>query len=173
MKTDMYLCILAVAMAGLWVPSTPQAAETANVAARDTMRTERFEPLHQDDATGRLAYAAVNKSTLREATRTGLLNGLTKTCQLTADLTNGSGPMEGFCRHEGTDGALAIVQWNGMCDTGPGVDGKPQTRCWGGWRYLPGGKGRLAGVTGGGGWRGHVQPSGEFEEEVDGMVTKP
>lgn len=147
------------------------AAEVLTISGRDLIKTERFEPLYQDDKAGRLAYFSVGKSVIRETTRTGILNGLAKTCFTFGDLTYGTGTLHGFCRHEDAD-ALALIQWNGLCHTAPGAGDKPQTRCWGGWVYLPGGKGRLAGVQGSGSWSGVVNAAGEFDEEFTGSATR-
>jgi hypothetical protein len=147
------------------------AAETVSVSARDLIKTERFEILHQDDGRGRLVYTARNRGVLRETTKSGLLDGVTKVCTARADLINGSGSIDGYCLHEQGESTVN-VQWSGMCHTSTAPDGKVHTGCWGGWIYLPGGKGRYASVSGGGTWQGRMTPSGEFDEEIAGVVTR-
>lgn len=156
--------------AALMASAPAFSGDPITVVARDTIKTESFTPVYQDDERGRLVYRATNRSILKETTKSGLLNGLTKSCDVQADLTHGSGPMRGYCRHEAGPTDLALVEWSGMCHTSNGGDGKPQTRCWGGWIYIPGGQGRLAATRGGGTWSGFVAATGEFEEEITGLV---
>jgi hypothetical protein len=88
------------------------------------------------------------------------------------DLTQGRGRGNGFAQAE-KGGDAYMLEWDGTCYPVSGTDGKPVTRCGGGWYFVPGsGTGRYANIGGGGTWRGVVLPSGDFEEEGNGFLEQ-
>jgi hypothetical protein len=71
------------------------------------------------------------------------------------------------------DGDSYKLEWAGECFSLSGPEGKPVGYCAGGAFVTPGsGTGRFAGLSGGGTWRGHALPNGDFEVEENLVLEK-
>lgn len=147
------------------------AGEPVAISAKATHKPDKFYPTYQDDKAGRIAYTSSSWAVDREITKTGIVADK-RWCQGSWDMTGGAGGGHGYCKAE-KGGDTVQLQWNGMCDTLTDKDGKPQTRCGGGWVYVPGsGTGRYAGIRGNGAWWGLGTADGGFEEEWNGYYQK-
>jgi hypothetical protein len=151
---------------------TPALAEQVPVAAVKVNKGDKFELVLDDKAAGRMVYYfsfhAVNKGIKGG----DWVEGRKNVGAGWGDLTQGRGHVHGFdVNGEGAD--VWKAGWAGECYPVNGSDGKPVPHCAGGWSVVPGsGTGKFAGVSGGGTWKGHALPSGDFEVTWDGVLEK-
>jgi hypothetical protein len=129
-------------------------------------KTDKFEVMLDDKATGRMAFfTAFHATTKAKGGGGGLFDGVNNKGQLTCVLVQGRGQCSGFDINE-KDGDTYRVEWAGTCYILTGSDGKPVGYCAGGGYAVPGsGTGRYTGLSGGGAWWGHALPDGDFEVE--------
>ena len=129
-------------------------------------KTDKFEVMLDDKATGRMAFFfAFHATSKAKGGGGGLFDGINNKGQGTCVLTQGRGPCSGFDINE-KDGDTFRVEWAGECYLLSGPDGKPVGHCAGGGYAVPGsGTGRFAGLSGGGPFWGHALPDGDFEVE--------
>ena len=153
---------------------------TGNALAGDKMevrlskinKTDKFEVMLDDKSAGRFAFFIAFHGTYKQTKGGDLFEGVNNKGQGTAALFQGNGPVSGYDIDE-KDGDIYKLEWSGECFSLSGPDGKPVGYCAGGAFIAPGsGTGRFAGLSGGGNWRGHSLPNGDFDVEENLVLEK-
>jgi hypothetical protein len=165
-------CSLLICLAAPLLPATG-ICETTEVVASAVHKGEKFEPLRNDEKSGRLVFFSQSRANDRETRGKGLFDGTNRTTTAYWDMTNGLGAGNGFSRQE-NGGDSVVIQWTGVCYPIAGSDGKAVPHCSGGWYAVPGtGTGRYASVKSAGGtWTGRMMPDGNFHEEWRGLIEQ-
>ena len=148
------------------------AGEKMEVRLSKTNKTDKFEVMLDDKSAGRFSFFMAFHGTYKQTRGGSLFEGVNNTGQGTGVLFQGNGPVSGFDVDE-KDGDSYKLEWAGECFSLSGSDGKPVGYCAGGAFVAPGsGTGRFAGLSGGGNWRGHSLPNGDFDVEENLVLEK-
>jgi hypothetical protein len=148
------------------------AGDKMEVRLNKINKTDKFEVMLDDKSAGRFSFFMAFHGTYKQ-TRGGILfEGVNNKGQGTGVLFQGNGPVSGYDIDE-KEGDTYKLEWTGECFSLSGPDGKPVGYCAGGAFVAPGsGTGRFAGLTGGGNWRGHSLPNGDFDVEENLVLEK-
>lgn len=162
-------CALLVTGAGA---SQMALAETKNLTVKCVRKVERFEPLYQNDAAGRLAYLSTAACNYRETVGAGLFDGVRSAATGFTDLSNGRGETRGITVGE-KGGDNYRVEWIGRCYSIGRSSSNDLIRCSGVWSFIEGsGVGRFSGVRGGGDWHMQMTAEGGIDTEASGIYDK-
>jgi len=167
------LSSLSLAVAAIATLGTGQAlAAPQDLTVNCVRKIERFEPLYQNDAAGRLAYISSAACNYKEAVGAGLFDGVRSTATGFTDLTNGRGETRGITVAE-KGGDNYRVEWVGRCyPVGRSANGDA-IRCTGVWSFIEGsGVGRFAGLRGGGHWHMQMTADGGLDTVATGVYEK-
>jgi len=148
------------------------AGEKMEVRLTKVNKTDKFEVMLDDKSTGRMAFYFAYHGTYKQEKGGALFDGMNNKGQGSGGMFQGNGPVSGFDVNE-KEGDTYRVEWSGVCFSLSGPDGKPVGYCAGGGFVVPGsGTGRFAGLSGGGNFRGHALPNGDFEVEENSVLEK-
>ena len=141
------------------------------VSIVETSKMGKFEVLLEDRNAGRLVYYFTFKADNKQVEGGDLFDASTNTGGGFADLVKGAGPVNGFDLYQ-KDGDIYKVGWAGSCAKSV-VEGRTVDQCSGGWTVIPAsGTGRFAGLSGGGQWRSHSLPNGDYIVEKTGALER-
>ena len=160
------LCGFAVAVGSVW------AGEKMEIVRNKVNKNDQYEVMLDDKSTGRMAFFLAYRGTYKQTKGGDLFDGVNEKGQGTGILLQGNGTISGFNVDE-KEGDSFRSEWSGECFSLKGPDGKPIGQCAGGVYVVPGtGTGRFAGLSGGGTFRGHALPNGDFAVEENLTVEK-
>lgn len=148
------------------------AGDKMEVRLNKINKTDKFEVMLDDKSAGRFSFFMAFHGTYKQTRGGTLFEGVNNKGQGTGVLFQGNGPVSGYDIDE-KEGDTYRLEWIGECFSLSGPDGKPVGYCAGGAFVAPGsGTGRFAGLTGGGNWRGHSLPNGDFDVEENLVLEK-
>ena len=143
-------------------------APAARSSGTFTMTYTQQQVTPVGDAEGHLVIAGHATGRARSAGAHPFMDGATVTLVSLTELTQGSGPDQGYL-FESKDGETSATRYTGSVKTVPGSDGKPVTTFEGTWTKL-GGSGRVAGATGRGRYHGRMTAPNAFVIEWEGEI---
>ena len=148
------------------------AGEKMEIVRNKVNKNDQYEVMLNDKSVGRLAFFIAYHGTYKQTKGGDLFDGVNEKGQGTAVLLQGNGPISGFNLNE-KEGDTFRSEWSGECFSLSGPDGKPAGYCAGGVFVVPGtGTGRFAGLSGGGNFRGHALPNGDYAVEENLVIEK-
>ena len=154
------------------VAGSAVAGDKMEVRLSKVNKNDKFEVMLDDKSAGRFTFFMAFHGTYKQMRGGNLFEGVVNKGQGNGVFFQGNGPVSGFDINE-KDGDSYKSEWTGECFSLTGADGKPVGYCAGGAFVAPGsGTGRFAGLTGGGNWRGHSLPNGDFDVEENLVLEK-
>lgn len=166
------LCIVGLITGVICSVGVAKADSSVPFAWKATHTNGKWEAMTGEKETGKAALFFTNQTSDKQTSGGNLIDGNQRVNSGFWEFSKGRGIGHGFARAEKA-GDIYVLEWTGVCYDLSGADGKPISRCGGGFVFVPGaGTGRFANVKGGGIWRGMVQPNGDFEEEANGYIEQ-
>ena len=137
--------------------------ETSAVAGTYTMKYSQRHPIPVPDADGHVLMATEATGTNRSTGPSAFEDGAKVTIMETADMTQGSGPHQGYAVVS-LNGSVRISRWSGKLTTVLGADNQPATTFKGTWTSVKGPAGR-------GTYEGRISGPDSYEVHWSGELS--